>query len=83
MSVSAKANDGHSHSVQVYTDITGEWVTGDNSLVANWETSTSDNVVIHQAQLANTSVFSEANDHVQCALPSRALHAEQSLTVFH
>ena len=36
MSVSAKANDGGSHSVQVYTDISGEWTTGDNSLTINW-----------------------------------------------
>lgn len=66
MSVSAKANDGRSHSVQVYTDITGEWVTGDNSLIANWTTSTADDAIIHQAQLANQSIFSEVSDHIQC-----------------
>ncbi|KZV67101.1 DUF1793-domain-containing protein [Peniophora sp. CONT] len=65
MSVSAQANDGRSHSVQVYTDITGEWVTGDNSLIANWTTSTADDVIIHQAQLLNQSIFSEASDHIQ------------------
>ncbi|VDC02380.1 unnamed protein product [Peniophora sp. CBMAI 1063] len=65
MSVSAKSNDGSSHSVQVYTDISAEWVTGDNSLTANWATSTDNNLIIHQAQLASPSQFSEVNDHTQ------------------
>lgn len=47
-------------------DISGEWVTGDNSLVANWTTSTGD-IVTHQVQLANQTVFKEINDHIQCS----------------
>ena len=71
MSVSAKANDGGSHSVQVYTDISAEWVTGDNSLVANWATSTDNSLIIHQAQLASPSQFAEVNDHTQCMRTDR------------
>ncbi|TFK92183.1 DUF1793-domain-containing protein [Polyporus arcularius HHB13444] len=62
--VSAAANDGKSHSVQIYTDISAEWVTGDNSLTANWTTTTG-NIITHQVQLASQGSFSEINDHIQ------------------
>ena len=52
------------HSFQLYIDISGEWVTGDNSLVANWTTSAGD-IVTHQVQLVNQTVFGEINDHIQ------------------
>lgn len=65
MSVSAAANDGGTHSVQVYTDISAEWVTGDNSLTANWSTTTNNNLIIHQVQLESQGIFSEVSDHIQ------------------
>ena len=63
-SVSAASNDANSHSVQIYTDISAEWVTGDNSLTANWTTTTGD-ILTHQVQLASQGSYSEINDHVQ------------------
>ncbi|KAI0650359.1 DUF1793-domain-containing protein [Trametes meyenii] len=62
--VSAASNDGQSHNVQLYTDISAEWVTGDNSLTANWTTTTG-SVLTHQVQLASQSEFSEIGDHIQ------------------
>lgn len=62
--MSAASKDGKAHSVQVYTDISAEWVSGDNSLVANWSTTTG-NVLTHQVQLQNPSVYAEINDHIQ------------------
>ena len=64
-SVSAASNDGNSHSVQIYTDISAEWVTGDNSLVANWTTTTG-SIITHQVSLASQSVYGEVSDHTQC-----------------
>ncbi|KAK0206362.1 DUF1793-domain-containing protein, partial [Desarmillaria ectypa] len=64
MTVSAASIDGAGHSVQVYTDISAEWVSGDTSLTANWTTSTG-SVVTHQVQLTDPSVFSEFSDHTQ------------------
>ncbi|KAG5724965.1 hypothetical protein E4T56_gene12457 [Termitomyces sp. T112] len=64
MAVSTVPTDGAAHSVQVYSDISAEWVSGDNSLIANWSTSTG-NVITHQVQLQSPSVFSEVNDHTQ------------------
>jgi hypothetical protein len=40
LSLVATPNDGKSHTVQVYTDISAEWITGDNGLTATWSTST-------------------------------------------
>ncbi|KAF9451663.1 DUF1793-domain-containing protein [Macrolepiota fuliginosa MF-IS2] len=64
MAVSAASTDGAKHSVQVYSDISAEWVSGDNNLVANWTTTTG-SVVTHQVQLVNQAILSEVNDHTQ------------------
>ncbi|EIN10412.1 DUF1793-domain-containing protein [Punctularia strigosozonata HHB-11173 SS5] len=64
LSLSAKSTDGGSHSVSVYTDISAEWVTGDNSLTANW-TTTTDSIITHQVQLESQTVFGEVSDHIQ------------------
>ncbi len=58
------ANDGGSHAVKLYTDISAEWVTGDNSLTANWTTTVGD-IITHQVQLENQEVFTEISDHIQ------------------
>lgn len=50
--------------MQLYTDISAEWVTGDNSLTANWSTATG-STLVHQVQLAAQTPFSEVSDHIQ------------------
>ncbi|TFK45399.1 DUF1793-domain-containing protein [Heliocybe sulcata] len=64
LAVTAASNDGKSHSVQVYSDISAEWISGDVALTANWNTSTGD-VLTHRVQLANQSTYAEVGDHVQ------------------
>lgn len=64
MAVSAASTDGKAHSVQVYSDISAEWVTGDNGLLANWTTTTG-SIITHQVQLQSQNVFTEVNDHTQ------------------
>ncbi|TCD60187.1 hypothetical protein EIP91_010601 [Steccherinum ochraceum] len=64
LTLSAAPNDGKSHEVQLYSDISAEWITGDNSLTANWSTTTG-SVLTHQVQLANQSLFTEISDHIQ------------------
>ncbi|KAJ6598921.1 hypothetical protein DFH09DRAFT_1129565 [Mycena vulgaris] len=65
MAVSAASTDGRSHSVQVYSDISAEWVSGDNGLTVNWNSTTTGGVLTHQVQLASPAVFTEINDHTQ------------------
>ncbi|RPD78548.1 DUF1793-domain-containing protein [Lentinus tigrinus ALCF2SS1-7] len=62
--ISAASTDGKSHSVQVYADISAEWVSGDNNLVVNWATTTGD-VLTHEVKLANQTAFTEINDRIQ------------------
>ncbi|KAJ7044468.1 DUF1793-domain-containing protein [Mycena alexandri] len=61
MALSATSTDGNSHSVQVYSDISAEWVVGDNSLAVNWTTVEGDTLV-HQVQLQTQTVFAEKDD---------------------
>ncbi|KAJ7507955.1 hypothetical protein B0H11DRAFT_1969465 [Mycena galericulata] len=65
LTVSAAANDGKSHSVQVYSDISAEWVSGDDSLTVNWNSTTTGSVLTHQVQLSSPTEFGEVNDHTQ------------------
>lgn len=65
MAISAASNDGGSHAVQIYSDISAEWISGNTSLAANWSTSTED-VLTHQIQLQNSAPFSEIDDRAQC-----------------
>ncbi|OCH92918.1 DUF1793-domain-containing protein [Obba rivulosa] len=64
LALSAAATDGQSHSVQVYTDISAEWVSGDDSLTVNWTTTVGD-IITHQVQLEDQTVFGEVNDRIQ------------------
>ncbi|KAI0952144.1 hypothetical protein AcV7_008040 [Taiwanofungus camphoratus] len=64
LSLSAAANDGNSHTVQVYTDISAEWITGDDTLTANW-TTTVGSIITHQVQLVDQTLFGEVSDHIQ------------------
>ncbi|EPS94710.1 hypothetical protein FOMPIDRAFT_1054860 [Fomitopsis schrenkii] len=64
MAVSAASNDGDSHIVSVYSDISAEWVSGDDSLTVNWSTTGGD-LVFHQVQLAQQADFTEISDHIQ------------------
>ncbi|KAJ7765010.1 hypothetical protein DFH07DRAFT_371236 [Mycena maculata] len=65
MTVSAASNDGGSHSVQVYSDLSGEWTSGDETLTVNWTSTTSGSILTHQVQLTNPTLFGEVNDHTQ------------------
>ena len=50
--------------MQVYADISAEWISGDNTLIANWDTTTGA-VLTHEVKLANPVAFSEINDRIQ------------------
>lgn len=63
------ATDGNSHSVQIYSDITAEWVAGDITLPVNWSTATG-GTLVHQVQLQNQTVFAEATDRALCRTPA-------------
>lgn len=51
--------------MEVYTDISAEWISGDDTLTANWTTTTTGSIITHQVQLATQSLFTEVSDHIQ------------------
>jgi hypothetical protein len=64
ITLSAVSTDGNAHNVQVYSDISAEWVSGDTTLMANWTTTTGD-IFTHQVQLEEQTEFAEVNDQIQ------------------
>lgn len=69
VTLSAASTDGDIHNVKLYTDISAEWVSGDNNLVVNWTTTVSDNIITHRTQLLEQELYSEINDRIQRELP--------------
>lgn len=66
MAISAESTDGKAHDVQLYSDISAEWVSGDDSLTVNWTTSTTGSIITHQVQLEDQTLYGEVDDHTQC-----------------
>jgi Domain of unknown function (DUF5127)/Domain of unknown function (DUF4965) len=61
--VTAESNDGKSHAVQVYSDITGEWATGDLSQVVTWNISNSNGMKTWTIERESPIPFGESNDY--------------------
>ncbi|KAH9164532.1 hypothetical protein EDB89DRAFT_415428 [Lactarius sanguifluus] len=62
LALSAKSLDGAVHAVQVYSDVSGEWNSGNRSQVMLWSTTSINNVVYHSVKLQNPNVFNEINN---------------------
>ncbi|KAF8581797.1 DUF1793-domain-containing protein [Ramaria rubella] len=80
LALTVQATDGKSHSVQVYTDISAEWVSGDNSLTADWSTTTTAGIITHQVQLENQEVFGEVGDHTQYGAAYYSIESSSTTT---
>ncbi|KAF8180898.1 hypothetical protein K438DRAFT_1768092 [Mycena galopus ATCC 62051] len=61
-----KATDGQAHSIQLYSDITGEWVSENLRTQIQWNTSQTNHTTYHQVKSTSpTSVFNDvAEDSV-------------------
>ncbi|KAL4935733.1 hypothetical protein BDV06DRAFT_233994 [Aspergillus oleicola] len=66
LDVSVTSLDGESHSVQVYADISAEWVSGDRSAIAQWEYGVTDGgVAYHKVHRQTPLLFSEHRDQAE------------------
>ncbi|KAL4912381.1 hypothetical protein BDW62DRAFT_21051 [Aspergillus aurantiobrunneus] len=66
LDVSVTSLDGESHNVQVYTDISAEWVSGDRSAIAQWDYGvTGDGVAYHRVHRQTPLLFSEQRDQAE------------------
>ncbi|KAF2198160.1 glutaminase A [Delitschia confertaspora ATCC 74209] len=73
--------DGHQHPVQIYTDISAEWASGDRSAVAQWKTGFSSvGIAYHKVWKQTPQVFSEANDQAEWGSWYYATEAVEKLT---
>ncbi|KZT10711.1 uncharacterized protein LAESUDRAFT_643898 [Laetiporus sulphureus 93-53] len=61
----AQSNDGEVHEVQVYSDISAEWASGDRSAQVNWTTTLTSQVVYHAVELQTPYPFDEYEDSDQ------------------
>ncbi|KAH9935633.1 uncharacterized protein B0H18DRAFT_1082345 [Fomitopsis serialis] len=62
LSFEAAATDGKSHSVQVYSDVSAEWLSGNLSALVRWNTTTTNQLIYHQVELQNPTQFEEVSD---------------------
>ncbi|KAJ3854470.1 hypothetical protein EV368DRAFT_36676 [Lentinula lateritia] len=62
LSLEAESIDGQAHDVQVYSDISAEWISGNRNLVATWQTTQTDSSVYHRAQLQSPEYMTEINN---------------------
>ncbi|KAI9695264.1 MAG: hypothetical protein M1820_008783 [Bogoriella megaspora] len=64
--VAVESNDGNSHDVQLYTDISAEWVSGDRGATVQWNYDTTANgVAYHQVFRQSQLAFTEDADQTE------------------
>lgn len=63
MLITAASNDGNSHSVQVYSDISGEWASNDVTQTITWQMAGDGGVNIWSSQLQSPTQFAENSDY--------------------
>ncbi|KIK51931.1 hypothetical protein GYMLUDRAFT_265647 [Collybiopsis luxurians FD-317 M1] len=58
----ASSTDGNSHSLQVYEDISGEWISFNANDIMQWNTTTSNSIIYHEAQRSPPEFMTELNN---------------------
>ncbi|KAJ7585364.1 hypothetical protein C8J56DRAFT_788320 [Mycena floridula] len=62
LSVDITSIDGQAHAVQLYSDISAEWISGDKTSIAVWKTTQTANSVYHQATRQAPVPFEETSN---------------------
>ncbi|KAI0958924.1 hypothetical protein AcV7_004605 [Taiwanofungus camphoratus] len=66
LALEATSNDGKAHDVQVYSDISAEWMSGNRSALVNWTTiATDSSALYHKIQLQSPEPFTEILDQAE------------------
>ncbi|KAL1606198.1 hypothetical protein SLS60_003599 [Paraconiothyrium brasiliense] len=65
LNVEVATKDGSDHDVQLYTDISAEWISGDLNAVAQWDYDTTDDLSYHKLWKQNQQPFNEVNDRAE------------------
>ncbi|KAI1332744.1 glutaminase GtaA [Xylariaceae sp. FL0255] len=62
LNVGVVSLDGNTHDVQLYADVSGEWISGDISQEIQWSYGTADGIAYHQYNRTSQTEISETND---------------------
>ncbi|TCD67396.1 hypothetical protein EIP91_012431 [Steccherinum ochraceum] len=76
----AMSTDGQPHDVQVYLDITGEWVTGNRSEIITWKGTKSATSTFYETWLSTQTQYEEKNDQIEDATAYIAMRSGPTVT---
>ncbi|KAL5533549.1 hypothetical protein ACEPAG_9 [Sanghuangporus baumii] len=62
-----QSTDGKEHSIQFYSDLSGEWISGDTGLESQWKIDESNDFVYLQMNLVTSGPYQEINNRPQDA----------------
>ncbi|KAF7587742.1 hypothetical protein BBP40_006820 [Aspergillus hancockii] len=66
LDVDVASIDGKAHDIQLYADISAEWVSGDRNAIAQWDYGVTDKgVAYHKIYRQTQLLFSESNDQAE------------------
>ncbi|KAI9513396.1 hypothetical protein F5148DRAFT_1006486 [Russula earlei] len=65
MAFSAKSIDGSAHTVQVYSDVSGEWNSGNRGDMIFWGATANNNVIYHKVNLQTPTMFDEISNQAE------------------
>ncbi|THU92894.1 hypothetical protein K435DRAFT_671243, partial [Dendrothele bispora CBS 962.96] len=80
VSFECHANDNAEHDVQVYSDISAEWISGDRTNLANWTTTLSSSSVIHSASRQAPQSMRESSNIAEDATVYYAMAQRDGMT---
>ncbi|KAF3390622.1 Glutaminase A [Penicillium rolfsii] len=80
LNVEVSSMDGNDHNVQVYADISAEWVSGDPGTTAQWDYGTADGVAYHKVYRQTQLAFSEINQQAEWGYWYWATDAAKGMT---
>ncbi|EIM84853.1 uncharacterized protein STEHIDRAFT_60541 [Stereum hirsutum FP-91666 SS1] len=76
----ATSNDGKAHSVQVYSDISGEWNSGNRNDAISWTTTSGTNSMFHAITLDKQTPFTETANQAEWGTMYHAGQASSTAT---
>ncbi|PBK76561.1 hypothetical protein ARMSODRAFT_875663 [Armillaria solidipes] len=78
--IDVESNDGQEHSIQLYSDISAEWISGNDKSLAKWSTTKTDSSRIHKAARQSPVSMQEINSLAEDATVYYALPISNDAT---
>ncbi|PAV15279.1 hypothetical protein PNOK_0904000 [Pyrrhoderma noxium] len=78
--LSATSNDNNPHEIQFFSDISGEWITGDSSLISTWAPEELSDFISLRMQLASEGKYQEIQNRPQDAVVYHSVQKRSGLS---